>query len=86
VKASLATNRLFAPHVLLRAVAIICCIAGANALSQTTPSQPVSAALPTELIENRSAGNEALYNLDYAMAREKFTELRDRLPQHPARA
>jgi hypothetical protein len=36
------------------------------------------------LIEIRSAGNEAFYNLDYATARKKSTELRDRLPQHPA--
>ena len=40
--------------------------------------------LSPELIEIRSAGNEALYNLDYATAREKLTKLRDRLPQHPA--
>ena len=32
----------------------------------------------------RISGSEALYNLDYATAREKFTELRDRLPRHPA--
>ena len=84
VKASLTTKRLFAPPVLLQAVAIIFCVAGANAVGQTTSSQPVPAALPPELIEIRSVGNEALYNLDYATAREKFTELRDRLPQHPA--
>ncbi len=84
VKSSLATNRLFAPPVLLLAVAIIFCVAGANAVGQTTSSQAVPAALPPELIEIRGAGNEALYNLDYATAREKFTELRDRLPQHPA--
>jgi len=84
VKSSLTTNRLFAPPVLLLAVAIIFCVAGANALGQTTSSQAVPAALPPELIEIRGAGNEALYNLDYATAREKFTELRDRLPRHPA--
>src|SRR6516225_3256573 len=35
VKASLPTNRLFAPPVLLLAVAIIFCVAGVNALGQT---------------------------------------------------
>jgi tetratricopeptide (TPR) repeat protein len=84
VKASLTTKRLFAPSVMLQAVAIIFCVAGANAVGQTTSSQLVPAALPPELIEIRSVGNEALYNLDYSTAREKFTELRDRLPQHPA--
>ena len=84
VKSSLTTNRLFAPPVLLLAVAIIFCVAGANAVGQTTSSQAVPAALPPELIEIRSDGNEALYNLDYATAREKFTELRDRLPRRPA--
>jgi hypothetical protein len=84
VKAYLTTSRLFATPLLLQAVAIIFCVAGANAVGQTTSSQAVPAALPPELIEIRSAGNEALYNLDYATAREKFTELRDRLPQHPA--
>jgi tetratricopeptide (TPR) repeat protein len=75
---------MFASPILLRAVMIIFCIAGANAVGQTTSSQPVPAALPPELIEIRNVGTEALYNLDYATAREKFTELRDRLPQHPA--
>jgi hypothetical protein len=84
VKASLTTKRLFGPPLLLQAVAIIFCIAGANAIGQTISSQPVPAALPPELIEIRSAGSDALYNLDYATAREKFTELRERLPQHPA--
>jgi hypothetical protein len=84
MKESLTTNRLFAPPILLQAVATIFCIAGANAVGQTTSSQPVPAASPPELIEIRSAGNEALYNLDYATEQEKFTELRDRLTQHPA--
>jgi hypothetical protein len=84
VKRSLTTNRLFAPPLLPQAVAIIFCVAGANAVGQSNSSQSVPAALPPGLIEIRGGGNEALYNLDYATARGKFTELRDRLPQHPA--
>jgi tetratricopeptide (TPR) repeat protein len=84
VKRSLTTKRQFTPPVLLMAAALILCVAGANAVGQTTPSRAVPAALPPELIEIRGVGNEALYNLDYATAREKFTELRDRAPQHPA--
>ena len=48
VKAS-TTNRLLAPTVLLRAVAIIFCVAVANAVGQTTSSKLVPAALPPEL-------------------------------------
>ena len=46
--------------------------------------QTVAAALPTEVLELRREGNEAMYNLDYATARAKFEEIRKRLPQHPA--
>jgi tetratricopeptide (TPR) repeat protein len=82
--AFLTTKRLFAASLLPQAVAIMFCIASANAVGQTASSQATPAALPPELIEIRSSGSEALYNLDYATAREKFTELRERLPQHPS--
>ncbi|MFN8003684.1 MAG: hypothetical protein U0X75_22025 [Acidobacteriota bacterium] len=60
------------------------------AFGQTPPavtdaaSAAVSAALPAEVLELRRVGNAAVYNLDYVTAREKFEEIRKRLPQHPA--
>jgi tetratricopeptide (TPR) repeat protein len=48
------------------------------------PSPAVGAALPTELMELRREGNEAMYNIDYATARVKFEEIKKRLPHHPA--
>jgi tetratricopeptide (TPR) repeat protein len=44
----------------------------------------VSAALTPEVIELRRAGNAALYNIDYAVAREKFEQIKKLQPQHPA--
>jgi tetratricopeptide (TPR) repeat protein len=55
-----------------------------------TPSAPpgappaVSTALRPEVIELRRAGNAALYNIDYAVAREKFEQIKKLQPQHPA--
>jgi tetratricopeptide (TPR) repeat protein len=60
----------------------------ASVLGQTqaaAATPPVaSAALSPEVIELRLAGNAALYNIDYATAREKFEQLRKLQPQHPA--
>lgn len=44
-------------------------------------SQP--AALSPAIVELRRQGSEAVYNLDYRTAREKFEEIRKRLPYHP---
>ncbi len=44
----------------------------------------IGAALTPEVIELRKSGNAALYNIDYAMARDKFEEIRKLQPQHPA--
>jgi len=53
--------------------------------SATAGSNPVvSAALPSEIMELRREGNEAMYNIDYATAVAKFEEIRTRLPHHPA--
>jgi hypothetical protein len=41
-------------------------------------------ALPPDIIELRREANAATYNIDYAGAREKYEEIRKRLPQHPA--
>ncbi len=49
-----------------------------------TPPAPVAAALPAEALQLRREGNEAMYNIDYAAAREKFEEIRRLAPQHPA--
>jgi hypothetical protein len=65
--------------LIVQAILLLAC----TAKGQTT-AQPPTPVLPPELIEIRRIGNEALYNLDYATARTKFTELRDRSPQHPA--
>ncbi len=62
---------------------LFCFIASDKALCQTTSAQRSPAALPPDLIELRNAGAAALYNLDYASARAKFTELCEQLPQHP---
>lgn len=83
MRLSLTTTWLIATPVMLQAVLIISCIASGDAAGQTVSAQPIPAALPAELIEVRRMGTEALYNLDYSTARAKFTELRDRLPQHP---
>ena len=52
--------------------------------TSTTIIAPVSAGLTPDVIELRRAGNAALYNIDYAMARTKFEEIRRLQPQHPA--
>jgi tetratricopeptide (TPR) repeat protein len=44
----------------------------------------ISAALPKDVIELRREGTEALYNMDYVTARDKFEEVKKRIPQHPA--
>jgi tetratricopeptide (TPR) repeat protein len=41
-------------------------------------------ALPSDIMQLRREGHEALYNLDHATAVEKFEEIRKRLPHHPA--
>lgn len=43
-----------------------------------------SAATPTRLAELRTAGFEALYNLDYETARRNFKEIARLFPDHPA--
>src|SRR5262245_2343654 len=51
----------------------------------TNGSDPVAgAALPSEVMELRREGNEAMFNIDYTTAVAKFEEIRKRLPQHPA--
>jgi tetratricopeptide (TPR) repeat protein len=82
-KKYLVTNRLVVNLVLLLVVSAISNTVCGNPAGQSVSAQPVPAALPPELIEIRRAGTEALYNLDYSIARSKFNELRDRLPQHP---
>ncbi len=52
--------------------------------ASTSIIAPVSTSLAPEVIELRRAGNAALYNIDYAMARTKFEEIRKLQPQHPA--
>jgi hypothetical protein len=58
-------------------------------LGQPAPAQPGSdpylgAALPPDVMELRRAGGEAMYNIDYKTAVEKFEEVRRLMPQHPA--
>jgi tetratricopeptide (TPR) repeat protein len=78
-KKSLIMSLLAAVGVVLRVIPILICIQDGKVVAESLVSQ----VLPPELIEIRRIGNEALYNLDYATARAKFTELRDRQPQHP---
>jgi tetratricopeptide (TPR) repeat protein len=48
-------------------------------------SDPVAiAALPSEVMELRREGGEAMFNIDYTTAVAKFEEIRKRLPHHPA--
>src|SRR5262245_57706070 len=55
------------------------------ALAQNVSPAPLAgAALTPEVIALRRAGNAALYNIDYATAREKFEEIKKLQPQHPA--
>ncbi len=42
------------------------------------------AALPSEILELRREGVEAMYNVDYETAMAKFEEIRQRAPHHPA--
>jgi tetratricopeptide (TPR) repeat protein len=51
---------------------------------QTTAPAAAVSTLPPDVIELRREGSAAMYNIDYATAREKFEEIRKRLPQHPA--
>ncbi|MGH9833984.1 MAG: tetratricopeptide repeat protein [Blastocatellia bacterium] len=55
-----------------------------TATPETGAAAASSAALPSEVIELRREGNEALYNMDYATARAKFEEIKKRAPHHPA--
>src|SRR5499433_1346582 len=48
------------------------------------PDPVVSAALPSEVMELRREGSEAMFNIDYTTAVAKFEEIRKRLPNHPA--
>lgn len=49
-----------------------------------SPAPAAGTALTPEVIELRREGNAALYNIDYATAREKFEEIKKLQPQHPA--
>jgi len=55
-----------------------------TATPETGAATVISAALPADVIELRREGNEALYNMDYAVARAKFEEIKKRAPYHPA--
>ena len=44
----------------------------------------IGSALPPDVMELRREGSEAMFNIDYKTAVEKFEEIRKRLPQHPA--
>ncbi len=44
----------------------------------------IGGALPPDIIELRREASAATYNINYAAAREKYEEIRKRLPQHPA--
>jgi tetratricopeptide (TPR) repeat protein len=56
----------------------------ANAETTKSESGASSAALSPELIQVRMEASAAIYNLDYATARTKFEEIRQRKPDHPA--
>src|SRR5262249_58164526 len=59
--------------------------AGSNPVGSASGSVPVGGtALPSEIMELRREGHEALYNLDSATAVAKFEEIRKRMPHHPA--
>jgi hypothetical protein len=47
-------------------------------------SETESSATPARLVELRTAGFEALYNLDYETARRNFKEIARLFPDHPA--
>ncbi|HEX9002458.1 MAG TPA: hypothetical protein VGB07_21305 [Blastocatellia bacterium] len=60
-------------------------LSSATASAQSAgPAPSAGAALTPEVIELRRAGNAALYNIDYATARQKFEEIKKLQPQHPA--
>jgi tetratricopeptide (TPR) repeat protein len=70
---------LAAAHLLLSAVSF------GQIQSATAGGDTVAgAALPPEILELRREGSEAMFNIDYATAVEKFEEIRKRLPHHPA--
>src|SRR5262245_16096493 len=57
----------------------------ANPRAGAAARDPVGGgALPPDIMQLRREGHEALYNLDHATAVEKFEEIRNRMPQHPA--
>jgi hypothetical protein len=55
-----------------------------NSQSASNPQSAINAAMPQEAAVLRREGNEALYNMDYATAREKFEEIKKKIPHHPA--
>jgi tetratricopeptide (TPR) repeat protein len=57
---------------------------GQTTATPETGAAAISAALPADVIELRREGNEALYNMEYAVARAKFEEIKKRAPYHPA--
>ncbi len=72
---------------------IILSTAGIGQIQSTQTGNPGAAAggvqvaggaLPSDIMKLRREGHEALYNLDHATAVEKFEEIRNRLPHHPA--
>ncbi|MBO0801196.1 MAG: hypothetical protein J2P31_20445, partial [Blastocatellia bacterium] len=68
---------------------LVCTLGSVSGYAQTESSNVsadthTGAALPPEILALRREANAATYNIDYATAREKYEEIRKRLPQHPA--
>lgn len=68
--------------------ALLCCLSFAHAVNAQTKAQVTSTSYTTDAryAELRTKGFDALYNLDYDLARTHFKELQRFYPEHPAGA